>query len=122
MQSVDLFLLVMFASAFGAGAIGALVGLGGGVLIVPILTIGFDLDIRLAIGASIVSVIATSSGAGAALVRDRLTNVRIATLLQVATVIGAIIGAIIAPHVAVRVLFLLFGALLLLTALPTLRK
>jgi uncharacterized membrane protein YfcA len=121
-DSVGFFLLFMFGAAFGAGAIGALVGLGGGVLIVPILTIGFDLDIRLAIGASIVSVIATSSGAGAALVRDRLTNVRVATLLQVATVIGAIVGAMIAPHIGTRWLFLLFGGILLFSALPMVRK
>jgi uncharacterized protein len=122
MHSVDLFLLVMFAAAFGAGAIGALVGLGGGVLIVPILTIGFDLDIRLAIGASIVSVIATSSGAGAALVRDRLTNVRVATLLQVSTVVGAISGALLAPHIGTQLLFLLFGGILLFSAMPMVRK
>ncbi len=122
MHSVDLFLLVMFAAAFGAGAIGALVGLGGGVLIVPILTIGFDLDIRLAIGASIVSVIATSSGAGAALVRDRLTNVRVATLLQVATVCGAIGGALLAPHIGTQLLFFLFGGILLFSAMPMMRK
>jgi uncharacterized membrane protein YfcA len=121
-DSVGLFLLVMFGAAFGAGAIGALVGLGGGVLIVPILTIGFDLDIRLAIGASIVSVIATSSGAGAALVRDRLTNIRVATFLQVATVLGAIGGAILAPHIGTRWLYLLFGGILLFSALPMVRK
>jgi uncharacterized membrane protein YfcA len=121
-DSVGLFLLFMFGAAFGAGAIGALVGLGGGVLIVPILTIGFDLDIRLAIGASIVSVIATSSGAGAALVRDRMTNIRVATLLQVATVLGALGGAIIAPHIGTRWLFLLFGGILLFSAMPMVRK
>src|SRR5215204_3789814 len=112
----------MFGASFGAGAIGALVGLGGGVLIVPILTIGFDLDIRLAIGASIVSVIATSSGAGAALVRDRMTNIRVASLLQVATVLGAIAGAILAPHIGTRWLYLLFGGILLFSALPMVRK
>lgn len=122
MHSLDLFLLLVFLAAVIAGMLGAVAGLGGGVLVVPLLTIGFGLDIRYAIGASIVSVIATSSGAGAALVRDGLTNVRISTLLQCATVLGAIAGAVIAPHVAVRVLFLLFGALLLFTALPTLRK
>ncbi len=99
-----------------------LAGLGGGVLIVPILSVGFGLDIRLAVGASIVSVIATSSGAGAALVRDRLTNVRIATLLQVATVGGAVGGALLAPHIPSRGLFFLFGAILLITTVPTLRK
>jgi uncharacterized membrane protein YfcA len=91
-------------------------------LIVPILTIGFDLDIRLAIGASIVSVIATSSGAGAALVRDRLTNIRVASFLQVATVLGAIGGAILAPHIGTRWLYLLFGGILLFSALPMVRK
>jgi uncharacterized membrane protein YfcA len=121
-DSVGLFLLVMFGASFGAGAIGALVGLGGGVFIVPILTLGFDLDIRLAIGASIVSVIATSSGAGAALVRDRMTNIRVASLLQVATVLGAIGGAILAPHIGTRWLFLLFGGILLFSALPMVRK
>jgi uncharacterized protein len=121
-DSVGLFLLVMFVASFGAGALGALVGLGGGILIVPILTIGFDLNIRLAIGASIVSVIATSSGAGAALVRDRLTNIRVASFLQVATVLGAIGGAIIAPYIGTRWLYLLFGGILLFSAMPMVRK
>lgn len=122
MSHIEAALALLFAAAFGAGLLGSLVGLGGGVLIVPLLTIGFHLNIRLAVGASIVSVIATSSGAGAALVRDRLTNIRIATLLQVATSLGAIGGALLAPHVSERVLFLLFGTLLLLTTAPTLRK
>src|SRR4051812_35712988 len=122
MHSLDWFLVIMFFAAMGAGALGALAGLGGGVLIVPILSVGFDLDIRLAVGASIVCVIATSSGAGAALVRDGFTNVRVAMLLEVATSIGAATGAIIAPHIAVRILFFLFGGILLITAYPTLRK
>ncbi len=122
MSSFEYFLLLTFAASVAAGLLGALAGLGGGVLIVPLLTIGFDIDIRLAIGTSIVAVIATSSGAGSALVRDGLTNVRIATLLQIATTIGEVVGAIIAPHIAVRLLFFLFGALLMVTVLPTLRK
>lgn len=122
MHGVDEYLLLTFLASLGAGAIGALVGLGGGVLIVPLLTIGFGIDIRIAVGASIVSVIATSSGAGAALLRDRLTNVRVATLLQVATSIGAIGGALIAPLLPTRALFLLFGGLLLFTVFPMLRK
>jgi uncharacterized membrane protein YfcA len=122
MHSLDAFLIIMFLSAMCAGALGALAGLGGGVLIVPILTIGFGLDIRLAVGASIVSVIATSSGAGAALVRDGFTNVRVAMLLEVATSLGAVTGAILAPHLPVRILFFLFGGILLFTAYPTLRK
>ena len=122
MNQLDGVLVLLFVAAFGAGLLGSLVGLGGGVLIVALLTIGFHLDIRLAVGASIVSVIATSSGAGAALVRDRLTNVRIATLLQVATTLGAVGGALLAPYVSERALFLLFGTLLLLTTAPTLRR
>lgn len=122
MHGTGEFLFLTFAASLGAGALGALVGLGGGVLIVPLLTIGFGLDIRLAVGASIVSVIATSSGAGAALLRDRLTNVRVATLLQVATSIGAVCGALVAPYLPSEALFLLFGGLLLLTVVPMVRK
>ncbi len=122
MSHIEAVLALLFVAAFGAGLLGSLVGLGGGVLIVPLLAIGFHLNIRLAVGASIVSVIATSSGAGASFVRDRLTNIRIATLLHVATSLGAIGGALLAPHVSERFLFLLFGTLLLLTTAPTLRK
>ncbi|HET8523520.1 MAG TPA: TSUP family transporter, partial [Thermomicrobiales bacterium] len=85
MHSTEAFVALLFVVSLAAGLFGALVGLGGGVVIVPVLTLGFGIDVRLAIGASIVSVIATSSGAGAALLRDRLTNVRIGTLLQLAT-------------------------------------
>jgi uncharacterized membrane protein YfcA len=106
----------------GAGMLGALVGLGGGVLIVPLLTIGFGIDFRLAIGASIVCVIATSSGAGSALLRDRMTNYRIGTFLEVATTTGAIAGALIAPHLPVNALSILFGVILLFSVVPTLRK
>lgn len=120
--TVGVFVVLVFLASIGAGLLGALVGLGGGILIVPLLTIGFDVDIRLAIGASIVSVIATSSGAGAALVRDGLTNIRIATVLQVATTIGALVGALIAPYIAVQLLFILFGVLLLVALVPMIRK
>lgn len=122
MQSLDLFVVTIFLAAVIAGLIGSLVGLGGGVLIVPILTIAFGLDIRLAIGASIVSVIATSSGAAAAYVRDHLTNVRVGMLLELATSVGAVTGALIAAYLNARVLFLLFGVILLFSILPTIKK
>ena len=115
-------MLLLFVASMAAGMLGALVGLGGGVLIVPLLTLGFNLDIRLAIGASIVCVIATSSGAGAALLRDRITNYRIGTFLEVATTVGAITGASIAPHLPVRALSILFGVILLGSIAPTLKK
>jgi hypothetical protein len=84
------FLLSLFAISFAAGFLGSLVGLGGGIVIVPALTILYGIDIRYAIGASIVSVIATSSGAAAAYVRERMTNLRVAMLLEVGTTTGAV--------------------------------
>lgn len=122
MGGIDFFILEIFLVAIAAGLIGSLVGLGGGVLIVPLLTIGFGLDIRLAIGASIVSVIATSSGAAAAYVRDHLTNVRVGMLLELATSIGAISGAFVAIYLNARLLFLLFGIILLLSIVPMIKK
>ncbi len=122
MHSTEALMLLLFFASMAAGMLGALVGLGGGVLIVPLLTIGFNLDFRLAIGASIVCVIATSSGAGAALLRDRMTNFRIGTFLEVATTVGAISGALIAPHLPVRALSIMFGLILLGSIIPTLKK
>lgn len=112
----------LFAAAAVAGLIGALSGLGGGVLIVPFLTVGLGMDIRHAVGASIVAVIATSSGAAASYVRDRLTNLRVGVLLELATSLGALTGALVAPHVQPRALFLLFGLALLVSIVPTATK
>ncbi len=122
MSGVDLFVIEIFVAAIAAGLIGSLVGLGGGVLIVPLLTVGFGLDIRLAIGASIVSVIATSSGAAAAYVRDHLTNIRVGMLLELATSIGAVTGAFVAAYLNAQVLFILFGAILFFSILPMIKK
>jgi uncharacterized membrane protein YfcA len=108
--------LGLFAISLAAGIIGALAGVGGGILIVPALTLVFGIDLRVAIGASIVSVIATSSGAAAAYVRDRLTNLRIGMLLEVATTSGAVAGALLAGILAPQVLYVLFGLVLLLSA------
>jgi len=119
---LEWFVVGVFVASVTAGLLGALVGLGGGVLIVPLLTIGFGLNIRLAIGASIVSVIATSSGAAAAYVRDHLTNVRVAMLLELATTTGAVTGAVVAAYLNARVLFLLFGVILLVSVLPMVKK
>ncbi len=118
----DVFVVTLFAAAAAAGLLGSLVGLGGGVLIVPLLTIGFGLDIHLAIGASIVSVIATSSGAAAAYVRDHLTNVRVGILLELATSLGGLTGALIAPALGAPALSVLFGVVLLASILPTVQK
>ena len=92
------------------------------VLIVPLLTLAFGLPIYFAIGASIISVIATSSGAAAAYVRDHLTNLRIGMFLEIATTTGAITGAFLAGLLAPNLLFVLFGVILLLSALPQVFK
>jgi uncharacterized membrane protein YfcA len=106
----------IFLVSVAAGMLGALAGVGGGLLVVPALTILFGVDIRLAIGASIVSVIATSSGAAAAYVRDRLTNLRIGMFLELATTSGAVAGALLAASIAPVVLYVLLGVVLLLSA------
>lgn len=121
-MTIELFTILVFGAAVGAGLLGSLVGLGGGILIVPLLTIGFGLDIRLAIGASIISVIATSSGAAAAYVRDHLTNIRVAMVLELATTFGAVSGAVIAGFLNPRVLFFLFGGILLFSVFPMIKK
>jgi uncharacterized membrane protein YfcA len=117
-----LILLLIFLGAMLAGILGSLVGLGGGVLIVPMLTLAFGLPIHYAIGTSIVAVIATSSGAAAAYVRDRLTNMRIGMFLEIGTTTGAITGAFLAGLLAPGILFLIFGVILLISVLPLIFK
>ena len=106
----------VFVISIAAGLIGALAGVGGGILIVPALTLLFGIDIRLAIGASIVSVIATSSGAAAAYVRDRMTDMRVGMFLELATTSGAVCGALLSAVVAPGVLYVLLGIVLLFSA------
>jgi len=108
--------LGIFLVCIGAGLIGALAGVGGGIIVVPALTIVFGIDVRLAIGASIVSVIATSSGAAAAYVRDRMTDMRVGMFLELATTSGAVVGALLAALVAPSLLLVLLGGVLLLSA------
>ncbi len=99
-----------------AGFLGALTGLGGGVVIVPLLTLLFGVDIRYAIGASLVSVIATSSGAAAAYVKDGFSNIRIGMFLEVATTLGALFGAFLAIRVPTAAIAVIFGLVLLCAA------
>ena len=105
--------VLISAGAFLAGLLGALTGLGGGVVIVPLLTLVFGIDFRYAVGASLVSVIATSSGAAVAYVREGYTNVRLGMLLEVATTIGALFGATLAGWIAPSALAVVFGLVLL---------
>jgi uncharacterized membrane protein YfcA len=116
------FVLLIFAISLVAGFLGSLLGLGGGIIVVPALTLLLGVDIRLAIGASIVSVIATSSGAAAAYVRERMANLRVAMFLELGTTLGAISGAYLAGVMHTRLLFVLFGALLGYSAVAMLKK
>jgi uncharacterized membrane protein YfcA len=108
--------LVIAGGSFCAGLLGALTGLGGGIIVVPMLTLLFHVDFRYAIGASLVSVIATSSGAAAAFVREGFTNVRVGILLEVATTVGALVGAALSGVIPTSALAVLFGCVLLFTA------
>ena len=109
------------AAAFCAGFLGSLTGLGGGFIVTPVLTILFGADIRYAIGASLVSIIATSSGAAAAYVREGFTNLRVGMLLEVATVTGALVGASLVAVFPARLLTVVFGSVLLISAYLTTR-
>ncbi|MBX3379895.1 MAG: sulfite exporter TauE/SafE family protein [Phycisphaeraceae bacterium] len=115
------FILLLVAASLGAGFLGALTGLGGGVVIVPILVLLFGVDLRFAVGASLVAVIATSSGAAAAYVREGYTNIRVGILLEVATVTGAIVGAIVAAMVSKNAIASIFVVALFWSAYSTLR-
>ena len=110
------FTLVVFAVSAVAGLLGAMTGLGGGVVVVPALALALGVDIKYAIGASLVSVIATSSGAAAAYVKEGYSNIRIGMFLEIATTIGAILGAILATHVTTHVIAIVFGLVLLQAA------
>src|SRR5580698_6548651 len=112
----------IFLSSILAGLLGALTGLGGGVVIVPVLTLLFHIDIRYAIGASLVSVIATSSGAAAAYVREGLSNIRIGMFLEIATTLGALFGAYLTAIVSTHAIGIIFGVVLLYSAYTALKE
>lgn len=107
---------LLYLGSLLAGLLGALTGLGGGVVLVPLLTLGFHVDIRYAIGVSLISVIATSSGAAAAYVREGYSSVRIGMFLEVATTVGAIVGAYLATVVHTQILAIIFGVVLIYSA------
>ncbi len=113
---------LLFATSLVAGFLGALTGLGGGVVLVPVLALFFKMDIRYAIGASLVSVIATSSGAAVAYVREGLSNIRIGMFLEVATTLGACFGAYLATRVSNHWIAIVFGMVLLYSAVSSFQK
>jgi len=121
-MSVIVFTALLFATSIAAGFLGALTGLGGGVVIVPVLAILFKVDIRYAIGASLVSVIATSSGAAVAYVREGLSNIRIGMFLEIATTLGALLGAYLTAKVSTHWIAIVFGIVLLYSAVASFRE
>jgi uncharacterized protein len=117
-----LVLAALFGVALAAGAFGALAGLGGGIIIVPVLTLFFGVNVHYAIGASIISVIATSSGAAATYIKANLTNLKIGLFLEIATTLGALSGAFVGSYLAGPVLFLIFGLVLGLSSIAMWNK
>jgi uncharacterized protein len=120
-MNVLVFTLLIWICALAAGLLGSLTGLGGGVIIVPILVVAFKVDIHYAAGASLVSVIATSSGAAAAYVREGFSNLRIGMFLEVATTLGALLGAFLVAKVSPSHIAVIFGLVLLFSAILSLR-
>ena len=114
--------MLTFGTSIAAGVLGSILGLGGGIIVIPFLTLLMGINIRYAIGASVVSVIATSSGAAAAYVRERMTNLRVAMLLEIGTTTGALSGAYLAGHIPVRWLYLVFGLIMGYSAVAMFRK
>jgi uncharacterized membrane protein YfcA len=117
-----IFELTLLVISFVAGTLGAILGIGGGVIIVPALAIGFGINIRYAVGASIVSVIATSSGAAATYVKDHITNIRVAMFLEIATTLGALSGALLAAYISTKLLYWVFAAILIYSSYSMMRR
>jgi uncharacterized protein len=121
-MSLTAFTLAVSLTSVFAGLLGSLTGLGGGVVIVPVLVLLFHIDLRYAIGASLISVIATSSGAAVSYVREGLSNVRIGMFLEVATTLGALIGAYLTTRVATPAIGIVFGVTLIYSAWSSFRS
>ncbi len=126
MVATETFLLLMLVASVGAGWLGSMVGIGGGLLVVPILTLGFGVPVQYAIGASMVSVIGTSSGAASAFIKDRMSNFKIGTFLNAATTSGAVIGAVLTIFLVGSglswVIYLVFGTVLIVSSFDLYRK
>lgn len=114
-------IIILFLGAISAGLLGSLTGLGGGVIIIPLLTLGFGVPMHYAIGASLISVIGTSSGAAVAFVKEGFTNMRIGMFLEIATTAGAIVGALISGALNPNTIGIIFASILLLTVILNLK-
>lgn len=110
------FTLILLAASFCAGLLGSLTGLGGGVVVIPVLTLCFGVDFHYAVGAALVASIATSSGSGSAYVKEGVTNIRLGMFLEIATTIGAVCGAAVAIYLNSNTIAIIYGGVLVLTA------
>lgn len=120
-MSVAVLTLIVLVGSYFAGLLGSLTGLGGGVVIIPLLTLLLNVNIHYAIGASLISVIATSSGSAAAYVKEGITNIRLGMFLEIATTIGAMVGAVLALHIQTSVIAVMFGVILIFSAFMSLK-
>jgi len=120
--TILIFTLILLVGSYGAGLLGSLTGLGGGFIIIPLVTLLLNVDIHYAIGASLVSVIATSSGSAAAFVKEGITNMRLGMFLEIATTAGAMCGAIVAVYIPTNYIAVLFGLILIASAIVSLQK
>jgi uncharacterized membrane protein YfcA len=120
-MSVLVITLIILAGSYFAGLLGSLTGLGGGVVIIPLLTLLLNVNIHYAIGAALISVIATSSGSAAAYVKEGITNIRLGMFLEIATTIGAMTGAMLALHIQTSIIAVVFGVILIFSALMSLK-
>ena len=121
-MSIILFTFLLLSGAYCAGLLGSLTGLGGGVIVIPLLTLAFGIDFHYAIGAALVASIATSSGSASAYVKEGLTNIRLGMFLEIATSVGAVLGAAAALWMPTNAIAIIFGAVLLLTVAMQVRQ
>ena len=126
MTGVEYYLVMMFLASIAAGLLGALVGIGGGILVTPILTIGFGVPVTYAMGASIISVIGTSCGSASAFLKDRIINFRVGTLLNAVTTTGAVLGAVLTVFLIETglkwAIYITFGVVLLMSSFDLYRR
>ena len=116
------FTLILLAASYCAGLLGSLTGLGGGVVVIPVLTLCFGVDFHYAVGAALVASIATSSGSGSAYVKEGVTNIRLGMFLEIATTIGAVCGAAVAIYLNSNTIAIIYGGVLVLTAIMQQRR
>ncbi|MBS0026687.1 sulfite exporter TauE/SafE family protein [Chitinophaga sp. 22321] len=121
-MNILIFSLILLVSAYMAGLLGSLTGLGGGVILIPLLTLIFHVDIRYAIGAALLASIANSSGAATSYIKEGITNIRLGMFLEIATTTGAVTGALIAVFMPVNAIAILLGVVLIFSAAMTIRK